>query len=377
MNKKYIITAIFVLLLLMVFTDCTVKHKPGHVIGYVMGWEKIIEPETFPAAQLTLVNYAFGKIKDNKLITRHQNDVENFKNLGKVKKNHPNLKLLLSVGGWTDSGPFSDMALTKKRRQTFIDSCIDFLKTYPFDGIDLDWEYPGLPGYGNPHRPEDKQNFTALLKEFRQALDKLGKETGEYYLLTIAVGAFQDYIDNVEMDKIHPYLDTVNLMTYDFHGGWHKQTGHLCNLYDTPGEPGGMSAHKAVQLFMKAGTPKEKLVLGVAFYGRGWQEVNPKNNGLLQNGKTLKANLSFNALKENYIGKNGFKRYWDKKAKAPYLWNKEKRIFITYEDEYTVKLKSRYVKKHGLGGIMFWQLTDDYKGTLLNTIHKYTIKNTK
>jgi chitinase len=366
------------LICLMFLTGCRGKRfkavpadgVPKYIIGYVMGWDKVIEPGSFPAGQLTHVNYAFGKIKDGVLATRHENDVPNFKQLNKVKEAHPHLKLMLSVGGWTDSGPFSDMALTQESRRIFIDSSISFLKAYGFDGIDLDWEYPGLKGYNNPHRPEDKQNFTALLKEFRHALDELGKETGKRYLLTIAAGAFQNYLDHIEMAKIHPYLDLVNLMTYDFHGGWHEVTGHLCNLYGTRREPGGMSADKAVKLFLAAGCPKEKLVLGVAFYGRGWKEVTPRKKGLVQKGKAFSGDFSFAALKEKYINRNGFKRYWDKHAMAPYLWNKKKRVFITYEDEKTLKLKSDYVKRHGLRGIMFWQLTEDYKGKLLGTIYK-------
>ena len=127
--------------------------------------------------------------------------------------------------------------------------------------------------------PEDKENFTALLKEFRHALSNNTKLTNKKYLLTIAAGAFNSYVDHVELDKIVEYLDFINVMTYDFVGGWDKKTGHLTNLFASEEKPEDMSTDKAVKYFIEKGAPAGKLVIGAAFYGRGWTEVNSKNNG--------------------------------------------------------------------------------------------------
>lgn len=350
----------------------TQNDKPAYnhaVIAYLSQGNRLIEPKSIAVEKLTHINYAFANIIDGKITEGQSNDPENFKRLNGLKQQNPKLKILISVGGWGWSGGFSDMASTYEKRRKFINSTIDFINSHELDGIDLDWEYPALTGNNNPHMPEDKENFTALLKELRDALDKNSEKTNQNYLLTIAAGAFPDYVNNIELEKIIIYLDFINLMTYDFAGGWDKETGHLTNLYVSILNPDGISTDKAIQYYIDKGAPANKLVLGIAFYGRGWTEVTPKNNGLFQiaNGRGLE--FSYFDIYNNSLNKNGFMSYYDSIAEAPYLWNDSSKTFISYENEKSIIAKCRYTEENKLFGIMFWEYNGDYQGQLLNTLN--------
>jgi chitinase len=352
-----------------------ITNVPGptfspRIIAYLIGEYGKISPDGIPAHMLTHINYAFANLKDGKMVTGYENDDKNLEILGSLRQKNRDIKLIISVGGWIWSGGFSDMAFTRESRQTFINSAVDFLSKYNLDGIDIDWEYPGLPGYGNPHRPEDKQNFTFLLRELREQLDLLGKEHNKKYVLSIAAAATDDYLEHIETDKFHLHLDYINLMSYDYAGEWESVTGHHTNLYVSGLRPAGISTAKVVTAYLNAGIPKEKIVLGAAFYGRSWKDVNKKNRGLFQPGTPASGNFSYKTLHEKYIDKNGFRRYWDRSARAPYLWNPHSRQFITYEDEKSIKKKCHYTKKKKLGGMMFWEFHDDYQNKLLKTIYK-------
>ncbi len=351
-------------------TDVPGPSFSPRIIAYLIGQYGKISPDGIPAHMLTHINYAFANIKDGKMVTGYENDDRNLEILDRLRQKNRGLKIIISVGGWLWSGGFSDMALTRESRQTFIKSALDFLSKYNLDGIDIDWEYPGLPGNGNPHRPEDKQNFTLLLRELREQLDQLGQKNNKTYILTIAAGANADYLQHIETDKLLQYLDYINLMSYDYAGEWEPFTGHHTNLYVSGLKPSGISSEKVVTTYLNKGIPKEKIVLGAAFYGRGWKDVNKKNKGLFQPGTAAPGDYSYKTLQEKYINKNGFRRYWDRSAKAPYLWNPHSRRFITYDDEKSIKKKCHYIKKKKLGGVMFWEFHDDYQNKLLKTIYR-------
>ena len=371
-NLKFLL-----LLLISLSISCsqnikTTKEPPTvmdkYIIGYIFPQNKILNPDEIAFEKLTHINYAFADIRDGKIIEGFEFDAENFKILNGLKSKNPGLKILISVGGWTWSGNFSDMALTKANRQKFIDSSIEFIQRHQLDGIDLDWEYPGLPGMGNTHRKEDKKNFTRLLKQFRKSLDELGNADQKHYLLTIAAGAFEDYLNHTEMKKAQRYLDFVNIMTYDFTGAWNPKTGHHSNLYASSFDPEGNSCNKAVSMFMQRGVPAEKIVLGVPFYGRGWQEVNPQQNGLYQDARGLEGDFSYKSLVEKFINKSGFVRLWDESARSPFLWNGNDSKFITYDDPASLNEKCEYIKKNGLRGVLFWEYHADNNNELLNTL---------
>lgn len=263
------------------------------------------------------------------------------------------------------------MTLIRESRRKFIESSVEFIRNHQLDGIDIDWEYPGLPGYGNPHRPADKQNFTALLRELRVRLNQEGKKLGRHLSISIATGASQDFLDHTEMDKVQRYVDTVNLMTYDFYeAGSDPTTGHHACLYTNPSDPKKVSADSSVKDYLQAHISSKKIVLGVPFYGHAWGEVESLNNGLFQVGKETKIHASYQEIAENYSNKNGYVRYWDSQASAPYLWNEASRTFISYEDTESLGLKCKYVRQHNLKGIMFWEYSGDHRGELLGAINK-------
>ncbi len=342
------------------------------VIGYLYSPNRPLVPSDVAAEKLTHINYAFANIKDGLMVEGYAGDAENYKILNSLKERNPKLKILVSVGGWTWSGGFSDMALTPQSRKLFIDSAVAFLERHRLDGLDVDWEYPGQKGLNNTNRHEDKVNCTALLAEARAALDKAGKAAGKRYLLTMATGTNDSWIEHTEMDKLHASLDFVNLMTYDMAGDWDPVTAHHSPLFTNPASPKGRSCATAVDLFLAAGVPAGKIVLGAPFYGKAWGEVPPAENGLYQPGKRVTERLrtNFRDIKTNLEGKDAFVRYWDDTAKAPYLYNAEKRIFISYEDEQSIGLKGSYVKERGLAGIMFWEYNGDSEGKLLDAINR-------
>jgi len=343
----------------------TSANDAHYIIAYVFPGDRVMDESEVDGSYLTHINYAFANIIDGRIVEGYSNDSLNFAVLRQIREQNPNLQLLISVGGWGWSGGFSDMALTPESRAVFIESAADFLVKHGLDGLDLDWEYPGLPGNNNIHRPEDKENFTALLRECRVALDELG--AGEkHYLLTIAAASFQAFLDNTEMDVVAEYLDFINIMTYDFVGEWANTTGHHSNLFTPAFNPAAMSTAGGVEVFNNIGISNDKLLIGAAFYGRGWKDVNPENNGLDQTGTGLTGvNLNYHSIVQNQLSNPAYQQLWDDKAVAPYLWNPTERIFITYENPESIREKARFVKEKGLKGIMFWQYFGDHEKELL------------
>jgi chitinase len=339
------------------------------VTGYVFTRGAALQPGQVDARRLTRINYAFAGIKGGRMVVGGPADAQNFAYLVGLKSANPQLTVLVSVGGWLGSTNFSDMALTASSRRVFEESVMEFLTQYDLDGLDIDWEYPGLPGAGNPFRAEDKQNFTSLVKELRERFDGRAKKTGRRLYLTVAMGAADEVIAHTEMRQVQKYLDTVNLMTYDYYeAASDPTTGHHAPLFANPADPKKASSDESVRAFEKAGVPAAKILLGVPFYGREWGEVSDWNHGLFQPGKPIPgAYAPFSAIDSTMLGQ-GFTRFWDDKAQAPYLYNTEKRIFVSYEDPESLKAKCNYVRSRKLGGVMFWEYFGDSQGKLLNTI---------
>jgi chitinase len=195
-----------------------------------------------------------------------------------------------------------------------------------------------------------------------------GRSGDERYVLTIA-SADQEYFEHTEMDKLHVYLDWINVMSYDFFNSLTPTTGHHAGLYRAAtAMPSDRDADASVKQHLAAGIPAEKIVLGVAFYGRGFAGVKPVGNGLRQPYESFEGEHSYSELADKFIGREGFVRYWDDRAKAPYLWNNASRTFITYDDPQSIRIKAEYVKAHHLGGMMFWELSQDRNDELLDVI---------
>ncbi|GAA5783976.1 glycoside hydrolase family 18 protein [Chitiniphilus shinanonensis] len=348
------------------------------LLAYFAGWK---EWEHLPlerdAKRLTHLCFAFANIVGDGQLALFKGDdgqrvdpTPHFARLHRMREINPELKLLISIGGWAADG-FSDAALDAGSRERFAKAAIAFMQEYRLDGIDLDWEYPSNDMAGIKARPEDKRNFTLMLAELRQRLDALsdaeGRQGSARYLLTIAAGAGQYYLDGVEMPEVARLCDFVNLMTYDFYNGWATRAGHHTNLYNTPIDPEGDSCAKSVKLFVDNGLPRDKLVLGCAFYGRSLKGVGaaglgapgtPKSNG----------GYSYSEIAALLRAGDGRAvRHWDDDAKAPWLLVDGDQ-FVSYEDVQSIGLKADFVKAEGLAGAFFWEYTEDADDQLLATL---------
>jgi chitinase len=322
-----------------------------------------------------------------------------FNQLKKLKAEYPNLKILLSIGGWGGSNYFSDAALTPESREIFIGACINefIYGNIPpdgsaggkaaaagiFDGFDLDWEFPVSGGpEGTHYNKNDKENFTRLLAQFRKKLDAVNLKL----ILTAAVAADKPNLNNYDLQSDQQYLNWFNLMTYDFHGSWNNATAHHTNLLSSPADTTDNgtrhSFDKSVKYFIDSmGVSSRKIIPGAAFYGKCWFNVDSANHGLFQSGKDSAGAIenSFgNYSKLCTLKSNGYKYYWDGFAMAPWLYNTEKKIFWTFDDPKSIALKSRYVDAYDLGGLMFWEISeDDSAGILVHTIYNRNMPDVK
>ena len=340
------------------------------VVGYVFPQNKVLAEGEIAAEKLTRVNYAFANIKGGRIVNGFAHDDENLAALVGLKKGNPQLTVLVSVGGWLWSGGFSKMALTPKSRAVFVESVAGYVRAHELDGLDIDWEYPGLPGATNNFRAEDQQDYTLLVKELRKRFDGLERELGRKLYVTVATGSGEDFLAHTEMQEVARYVDTVNLMAYDYYEpGSEGMTGHHAPLHRSGADPKGFSAERSVEAYEQAGVPAGKIVLGVPFYGHVWGEVAAANHGLYQAGKELPKGTPELGARPEAMVQDGFVRYWDEEAKAPYLYHAGKQMFVSYEDAESLELKCRFVLEKGLRGVMFWDYESDPSGVLLETVH--------
>lgn len=354
------------------------KQKKYIVNGYVGGYRGLVDTRAIDAKKLTHINYAFVNVKDSMAwLTNLATDSINFRKLNELKTVNPELKILISIGGWAWSENFSDAVLTPSSRKLFAKTSAAIVQQYHLDGVDIDWEYPGMQGEeGNVYRPEDQQNFTLMFGAIRKELDSLQRINGKYYELTAAVGGSKSFIRHTEMKAVGDLLDYVFIMTYDYSGG-EGPVGHHTNLYPNGKTENQSSAHQSVTDFMAAGVPASKIVLGAAFYGKATEVAGTEGHGLGQvkvaqqgAGKAKGQGGGFTKMKDTMVGKNGYKAYWDRKAKAPYLFNKDTRVFVTYDNEKSIAAKIKYIKKYDLAGIFFWEYFNDPKGYLIDAIDR-------
>jgi len=347
------------------------KPKKYVVIGYFGGYRGLIDTTLVNASKLTHINYAFVDVQHNRAwLTNLKTDSTNFRNLNLLKKKNPDLKIMISIGGWAWSGNFSDAVLSDTSRRAFAASAVDIIRQYDLDGVDIDWEYPAQVGAGNKFRPEDKQNYTLMFRDLREELDRMEKQTGKKLLLTTAVGGFKRFLDLTEMGKAQAYLNYINLMTYDYFQDSLGISVHHTNLYPSKMYQGEDNADKTVAEYVAAGVPAGKLVMGMAFYGRSSLVAENTQNGLGIKTAGKAQGGGYTMLKDSLMNKNGFKYFRDKDAMAPYLYNATTRQFISFDDEWSVKSKAEYVKKKHMGGVMFWEYSSDKKEYLLDAVNK-------
>ena len=273
------------------------------------------------AQRLTHVNLAFGLIKGG-LLDLHL--LKYLHLLPRLRAWNPEMKIVLSVGGWGADG-FSDMAMTEEGRRNFAKSCLDAVEKYDLDGIDIDWEYPCSDAAGIGADPRDKET---------------------------------------QMDKVAEIVDYVQLMTYDMVDG--TRAGHHAALGATKGDKSGLNTRDTVEAYHRAGVPYEKIIIGAAFYGRHFEVTSFENHGLLQPSGGGLPGPAYGEITPEYLRENNFQIYWDADAEANYLWNG--RTLVSYESPKAVRLKCKYVKEKKLLGIMYWEHGNDPTRELLGAI---------
>jgi chitinase len=347
------------------------------LIAYLAAWStapsrgyRLVD---LPGDKLTHLNYAFATVSPaGECVSGDANaDARNLPALAQLKQRFPHLRISISLGG-AGAQNFARAAQNAETRQKFAQSCVAWMRQNRFDGIDVDWEFP--------KNDVEKQNYAALLAELRAQLDAAGALDGTRYGLTIAAPAGAQQYTGVAWSQIARHLDWINLMTYDFAGAWSSVTGHNAPLYASSLDPAktqsaqAYNGHAAVQAYIAAGVPPNKIVFGVPFYGRGWKQVASANNGLFQTfngvpqGTRGGGAFDYRDLQKNYLPT--YTRFWDATAQVPWLYNPATQVMISYDDAESLARKAEYVKANKLGGVMIWEIsTDDEQGSLLNAIY--------
>lgn len=340
-------------------------------------------PEDIPADLCTHIIFAFGWLKKGKLSSFESNDDTKdgvpgfYQRIIALKKANPKLKVLLAIGGWSfGTQKFKDMSKTRYNRQTFIFSAIPFLRNRAFDGLDLDWEYP--------KGADDKKNFVALLKELKEAFEAEAQETKKpRLLLSAAVPVGPDNVKGgYDVPVVANYLDFINLMAYDFHGKWERETGHNAPLYapSTDSEwRKQLSVDNAAKMWVRLGAPKEKLVIGMPTYGRTFtlsdtsrHGPNSPASGGGKAGEYTKESgfLAYYEICEMLL--NGAVYVWDEEMKVPYMVDGDQ--WVGFDDERAIRNKMHWIKDNGYGGAMVWTVDmDDFSGNICGGNVKYPL----
>lgn len=373
------------------------------IVGYYTSWSiygRNYLANQIPVDKVTHVNYAFANVQNGQIVLGdHYADVDrfypgdcwnpgcrrgNFHQLEIHKQNHPHLRTLISVGGWTWSSGFSDAVLTPLSRQAFAASIVAFVDQWQFDGADIDWEYPvggGLPT--NVTRPQDRQNYTLFLQELRQQFTARSVITGKQYLLSIAAPANPAIIANLEPALIAGVVDWLNIMTYDFHGPWGDPvTGMNAPMFGDPADPTPEPARsqfnvtRAIDNYVALGVPRDRLHIGVPFYGRGFGGVSAGANaglyrsytGPSQPGTWEAGVYDWTHLRNSFVNQNGYTSHWMDRQRVPWLYSPTAGTFISYDDPRSVSEKAWYVQAADLGGAMFWEFSGDRQHDLLGPL---------
>ncbi len=336
-----------------------------------------------PAAQITDLIYAFGEPNDAGACTPPTAAQEaTFAALRKLRKGHRGLRLIVSIGGWDQAPQYSDIALTDDSRDRFTASCIQaFVVGQGFDGIDLDWEFP-VHGGMNRSRPADRADASALVREYRRQLDALGRTTHRHYLLTVAIpagtwqqGGAYSVSDSYDLAALARSADWLNVMTYDMNNIFSPVSGFNTPLTADPrdAEPAPQRSRdnltSAVRYYESQGVPAAKIMLGIAFYGRGFTGVAQENAGLYSKYTGGYAETPWKAIRSQFLTSPDWVRHWSATAQAPWLYNATQHIFFTYDDPLSLGIKGDFARRERLRGAMIWVLgEDDAENRLLNAL---------
>ena len=337
--------------------EAPMNKRKGRTVMYIMDAHDLMLRDE-DAHALDQLNYSFALIKDGKADGSHWMGLRKVQNF---LKKHPHVDGVLSVGGWGADG-FSDACLTEEGRKTLAESLLTLMDDCGFVGIDVDWEYPGVPGTGIVSRAEDVENWYALLALLREGLDAREALHGREYHLSVALGAGDQQLEVLDPARLAGLLDQCVLMTYDL-AGFDRITGHHSGLY--PDEDRPSSGAYAVKKLLEGGLPAEIILLGVPAYGRVWRQVSGGGNGLNQRANTSgNKTISFDELLR--LEKQGYTRYFDEKAQVP--WWFDGATFVSGEDDRSIAAKGRWVVENSLQGMAVWQYTQDAKGAMLGML---------
>ncbi|MEZ0471654.1 glycoside hydrolase family 18 protein [Luteimonas sp. B3_2_R+30] len=328
-----------------------------------------------PADRLTHLFYAFATIDEGRCASPGAEAGAHFAALAELKRRHPRLRTLISIGGWS-AGGFSDAASTERSRRRFVASCVAlFFDAHrgSFDGVDIDWEYPV---YGGPPeigaRPQDRRNMTLLAREFRRQLRALGKERGQSFLLTAALPAGRlqstgpyDPARSYELAELAGVLDFINLMTYDMGTGFSAVSSFNAPLNEVAEDPLDQPMRRwnnvagAIDYYRQQGVPAHKLVLGVPFYGRGFRVSSEADHGLYQAYAGTFDPGAWRDIKANLLPDPQWEQHWHPVAQSPWLLHRGERKFVSYEDPKSVAIRAQLARDRGLLGVFMWELTGD------------------
>ena len=359
MKLFYLFIALLCVTVTQLFAQQNSQAPHCNVLAYYAGDSAKIDH--YNVSQLTHIIYSFTHLKGNNLHVENKNDSATIRKLVSLKKKYPSLKIILSMGGWGGCETCSAVFNTSEGRKDFAFSSKHLLQYFGADGIDLDWEYPTIEGYpGHQYLPQDKQNFTELLREMR-------KQFGNKYEISFAAGGFTSYIlQSVEWDKIMPLLNRVNLMTYDLVNGYAKVSGHHTPLYSILQQKESIA--NAIYLLDSLHVPLNKLDIGAAFYARIFRLEDTLQNGLYQP-CTFYKGVDYNQFSNTILNDNNYVYHWDSTAHAPSYFNAKEKLLVSFDDKKSMAEKTKYVVDKKLDGIMFWELTNDvYSDGLLQSI---------
>ena len=372
---------LFLISVVLTFNNPFLHGQPGkQIVGYYPNWQwydrsQLVNPEVLLYEKYTVINYAFFRpLADGSIQSTDAWADENLllgpmiwwpvqyhdstRSLPYLAHQH-GVKLLPSIGGWNDSYNFPQIAADPVKRQNFTNHCISLIDAYGFNGIDLDWEYPGYVPNGGTL--QDKMNFTTLLQELRNAMDELENASGNEYLLTSCFGASEERMESIEWENILPLVDMVNLMTYDFHGSWEPVSNHHTPLYSPLGDPSWCIDGAFTKLTQQYGVPPEKVNIGLAFYGKALAnctELYGPHTGydVATFSEDEGQPLYYNILKKMDM----FTYHWDDQVKCPYLLGNDLNTFVTFDDSLSITYKAQYIVDNNALGVIIWEITGDY-----------------
>ena len=357
-----------ILLFLLLPSSVPGQNTGKEVIGYFPSWkwkstDNPLTPARISYAKLSTINYAFFvPLPDGSIVGKDSAGdrlyLQGTPDASLVSLAHRHqVRVLLSIGGWDDSENFPAVASTATIRRVFAHSCLNAVRVYGFDGIDIDWEYPGFKDHKGTS--DDRTNFVLLLTALRDSLDLAGRSAGKKLILTAALPAVGETLSGIDVKTIAMILDQLNIMTYDFYGSWDPLANHNCPLYPSVGADPARCVDSSFKLYHQGyGIPGSSINLGVPFYGHSFANcvaLNASHSGT----DTVHFASSGMVYRDIAASRDAFIRYWDDRAQVPYLVNNEWKVLVSYDDEQSIRAKAQYIVGCGAHGVIICELSGD------------------